>query len=482
MLGWVALDQSEVRQVAKKLAVPGSVGTVDELGLGVIVDSISQFLFPAFTTLMTRARYFIFSRAVFDIAARSAWQRCNKSFREEELHFGNRRLFAEFKKIADRTFEDVDLCICLSLSRNKIVVSNSVKDDGQDYDGIAGSRNIRRKVGKGGLPSPPLFRILERYPAALYFSGLKVLKAFSQSVQDRDHLWELYLAHFLGEAETPIWDKEWAAVTENTGTYISKLYSEVRSAREKGASHGWEIVDQYGLTFQLTGREARLLEERLATAGDNKEHSAAIVATMLAASDVSQDEEGYARLAAICEKRDRQIAGAFRAASHAMAAMQPALTLYQNLRERLDPKKPRKEREEIAIQLVERLDFKSAKREMNALLKGWSPEGGWQKARLVMSWLNQWLDDGARASSPQSLLGVASKLIAKERQTVRTRGKDPCLSNNPIALTARGRRERDRKQPDDDSDPAEALVPRGRLSRALTIYSDIAKGLKKGGK
>ena len=63
-VGWIDLseeDQKRARDYLRSL----SEGTLDELGFGVIRDSFADLFFPATSTIMTRARYFILVPAIY---------------------------------------------------------------------------------------------------------------------------------------------------------------------------------------------------------------------------------------------------------------------------------------------------------------------------------------------------------------------------------------------------------------------------------
>lgn len=58
-LGWVdfsADDRDRVKHALKKLSEPG---TLDELGIGALRDGFADLMFPGFSTIQTRAKYFI---------------------------------------------------------------------------------------------------------------------------------------------------------------------------------------------------------------------------------------------------------------------------------------------------------------------------------------------------------------------------------------------------------------------------------------
>jgi hypothetical protein len=58
-LGWIDFSSEDRRKVTVVLAHLKDRGTLDELGIGQVRDSFSDALFPGFSTIQTRARYFL---------------------------------------------------------------------------------------------------------------------------------------------------------------------------------------------------------------------------------------------------------------------------------------------------------------------------------------------------------------------------------------------------------------------------------------
>src|SRR5690242_11635000 len=59
-ISWVSFDPAELEAARRVIESLGSNNTVDVLGLGNLMESVSDFLFPATSTLHTRARYLVF--------------------------------------------------------------------------------------------------------------------------------------------------------------------------------------------------------------------------------------------------------------------------------------------------------------------------------------------------------------------------------------------------------------------------------------
>ena len=59
-LSWLDSSESERRAVLELVSALNEPGTLDELGIGSIRDTVADFLFPETSTIQTRARYFLF--------------------------------------------------------------------------------------------------------------------------------------------------------------------------------------------------------------------------------------------------------------------------------------------------------------------------------------------------------------------------------------------------------------------------------------
>lgn len=58
-IGWVDFSSTDREKVSQVLAMLQEPGTLDELGIGQIRDAYADLLFPGFSTIQTRAKYFI---------------------------------------------------------------------------------------------------------------------------------------------------------------------------------------------------------------------------------------------------------------------------------------------------------------------------------------------------------------------------------------------------------------------------------------
>lgn len=70
-LGWVDYSREERETIKELLKVLGESGSLDELGVGIVRDSISDILYPGNSVLHTRAKYYILIPELFKKAMKS---------------------------------------------------------------------------------------------------------------------------------------------------------------------------------------------------------------------------------------------------------------------------------------------------------------------------------------------------------------------------------------------------------------------------
>ncbi len=70
-LGWVDYSKEEKDIIKELLSKLGEEGVLDELGVGIVRDCISDLLYPGTSVLLTRAKYYILIPELFDKAKRS---------------------------------------------------------------------------------------------------------------------------------------------------------------------------------------------------------------------------------------------------------------------------------------------------------------------------------------------------------------------------------------------------------------------------
>lgn len=83
-MSWVDLDSGAASKAAEILKSLEETDTIDQLGLGVLRDSLSDHLFPATSTLMTRAKYFFVVARAFE-ELRNAYARRPKELGRDSL-------------------------------------------------------------------------------------------------------------------------------------------------------------------------------------------------------------------------------------------------------------------------------------------------------------------------------------------------------------------------------------------------------------
>ena len=65
-IGWIDFSPRHRDRVRKFMDLMGMGGVVDELGVGVIRDAMSNKVFPGFSTLYTRAKYFFITPYILE--------------------------------------------------------------------------------------------------------------------------------------------------------------------------------------------------------------------------------------------------------------------------------------------------------------------------------------------------------------------------------------------------------------------------------
>ena len=84
-LSWLDSSESERRAVMELVSALNEPGTLDELGIGSIRDTIAETLFPGTSTIQTRARYFLFIPWILKMVEATAGTNSNRLARQLEL-------------------------------------------------------------------------------------------------------------------------------------------------------------------------------------------------------------------------------------------------------------------------------------------------------------------------------------------------------------------------------------------------------------
>ena len=131
-IGWVDFSSTDREKVSQILARLQEPGTLDELGIAQIRDAFADLLFPGFSTIQTRAKYFItVPRIIRDYMELDAWTQRRTSLRD----------YLE--------------------SQENVVAKLLVERHGSAESGIIGSDMVRSDQG------------VARKPSSVYWSGLR---------------------------------------------------------------------------------------------------------------------------------------------------------------------------------------------------------------------------------------------------------------------------------------------------------------------
>lgn len=478
-IGWIALDPREVRAIAQKIASPGSLGTVDELALGAITDAIANVLFPAFTTLMTRARYFCLLRGVVDCAARVTAQRLHKQLADDVDAV---KAYRQYCRQAEECVEAVEVALAYAL------VKQAVRS-GDEPEGVLGNRNLRsqlgRRLSRSAVPRR-LFGRQERYPSALYFAAARKIGAFAPEVRSRDDMWRAFLAVYSEGEGAGAFDPKWAAETIDASRLVARLFAGMERQRAGGDSELW----WRGADLHVTQREARLLRDRLGDLGGTEAIPKAVMQAFLSLSKLPEGVDGYRAALRAC--RHKPATRALRAAMAAMRTMEPPLAIYSTLRDSISPGMAQAQRRATALSAFKRLGrakLLKARRECGLLIQ-WEKQSSalipTRDMRHSLHWLQGWLSSAVLASSDEERVECVGAVLKREHQILSrpARRKKPRFIPRDFSLTTRGKADyRKRKvlvDEADETEPLEARVSAGRLHRATQIFRDIRRGLRSG--
>lgn len=138
-VGWIDFSSTDRERVNGVLALLSEAGTLDELGIGQLRDAFSDSLFPGFSTVQTRAKYFVTVPQIFA----DYWVLTPKERRRRSLE-------SYLKESEDHLAE--------RLVHNH---ETDQREQGEPFPvGIIG----RERVGKGGA---------SRRPSSAYWTGLR---------------------------------------------------------------------------------------------------------------------------------------------------------------------------------------------------------------------------------------------------------------------------------------------------------------------
>jgi len=156
-LGWIDFSETDKQKVMSVIELLKPDGTVDELGVGVIRNSLSDAMFPGITTIMTRAKYFfIVPRILHDFASKPPGDtKAREYLRSEE---------------------------------NEIIEMLAKQADYLDNSGVIGITIARHNKSKPTRHRKELMR----KPSTIYWNGLRAYKIYPG---------DLTMAHLLDAME-----------------------------------------------------------------------------------------------------------------------------------------------------------------------------------------------------------------------------------------------------------------------------------------
>lgn len=240
-IGWIDFsseDRARVQEVLNRLKEPG---TLDELGIGQVRDAFSDLLFPGFSTIQTRARYFLeIPKIMLDWSAKSTAYR-----RKHPLPVYLRDAENDLARTLKANYE------ALNLSPENVIGHTVVE--------------------RGGVA---------RRPSSTYWNGLRVFQIVDTSKS---------LAEFCRE-----WRQGYEtvkAVDSDEGSDDSDQHFEREVRRPPNSTGPWRA----GLTLDLDKQEAEFLATRFKSAKEI-EHSVAaqLLSTKLVEAGIGANHETFA--------------------------------------------------------------------------------------------------------------------------------------------------------------------------------------------
>lgn len=216
-VGWIDFSDNDKQKVLKVIELLREKGTVDELGVGVIRNALSDAMFPCITTIMSRAKYyFIIPRILHNYI---------------------------FQKPARTTAKQY-----LRAKENELMQLLAEQNNFEDNTGVIGMTVARQNRD---LP-PHKWGELLRKPSTIYWNGLRSLHIYKG---------DLSLGNLLNEI-----DKK--AEPNNAYTYIP---AEGETSNDRDAEHkdspfslpDYSLKWEEELSIELTPAEADFLKHRI---------------------------------------------------------------------------------------------------------------------------------------------------------------------------------------------------------------------------
>ena len=206
-IGWIDFSPKHRDRVRKFMDLMGMGGVVDELGIGMIRDAMSNIVFPGFSTLYTRAKYFFITPYIL-----ADYENASKPAKDY------------FKKAEEET--------------NKIIIrfyDEHPERSGESYFG---------KVKKNG--------VLKRQPSEIYWNGMTRLhlikkeSTLDQILLDKHSLVDELLSNNRGDDTTKeqgenksygidgvFYSPDWRQYIRDNGLTLSRIEAETLRDRLK---------------------------------------------------------------------------------------------------------------------------------------------------------------------------------------------------------------------------------------------------------
>lgn len=277
-IGWIDFSSEDRDRVHTVLALLKEPGTLDELGIGQVRDAYSDMLFPGFSTIQTRARYFLaVPKIMLDWAGTSATQR-----RRSPLAAYLRDAENDFARTLKSNYEDLK-------QQPEHVIGHTV-------------------VEKGGVA---------RAPSSTYWNGLREFGIINTSSS---------LAEFCREWRQG--SEALEAVDSDEGNDDGNQRFEAEVRRPPCSTGAW----REGLTLDLNKREADFLKERFQT----KRHSVAaqLLASGLAEAGIADERANFSVFSLWASKQDklsREVRDRIRAAQRFSDGIEGAHIIFNRL-------------------------------------------------------------------------------------------------------------------------------------------------------
>ena len=104
-IGWIDFSPRHRDRVRKFMDLMGMGGVVDELGIGIIRDAMSNIIFPGFSTLYTRAKYFFITPYILEDGEKPSNKKYGKDYFKKAEKETNEIIIRFYKEHPDRSSE-----------------------------------------------------------------------------------------------------------------------------------------------------------------------------------------------------------------------------------------------------------------------------------------------------------------------------------------------------------------------------------------